>query len=225
MNGRRDPVTSDATQPMPTFSEQVADQLGGVRGMIESSIPVLVFVILNIIWSLNPALIGAVAAALALGGYRLWRRQTVRHAMNGLFGVAIGAFIAFRTGNAKDFYAPGILIGLGYGVAMIASVLLRRPIVGWVWSIIADKGGTRWRDDEGLRRVFGWLTVVWASMYLAKAALQSGIYFADALSEDQKATILGLIRIGLGFPPYALLAGLTVWAVRRHLRTRHPVGA
>jgi hypothetical protein len=108
---------------------------------------------------------------------------------------------------------------------MIVSVLLRRPIVGWIWSVIADKGATRWRDDDGLRRTFGWLTLVWAAMYLSKVVLQSGVYFADALSDDQKATILGIIRIGLGFPPYAVLAGLTVWAVRRHLRTREPLGA
>jgi hypothetical protein len=210
---------------MPTFSEQVADQLGGVRGMIESSIPVLVFVIVNILTSLNPALIAAVGAALVIGAYRLRRRETVRHAANGLVGVGIGAYIAWKTGNAKDFYAPGILIGAGYGVAMIASVLLRRPIVGWIWSIVADKGATRWRDDHGLRRVFAWLTLVWASMYLAKAALQSGVYFNEALTDDQQATILGIIRIGLGFPPYALLAALTVWAVRRHLRARQPLGA
>ena len=36
---------------MPTFSEQVADQLGGVRGMVESSIPVLAFVLVNVVWA------------------------------------------------------------------------------------------------------------------------------------------------------------------------------
>jgi hypothetical protein len=210
---------------MPTFSEQVSGQLGGVRGMVESSIPVLAFVIVNITWELRPAVVGAVLAALAIAAFRLRRRQSVRHAMNGLVGVGIGAFIALRTGSAADFYVPGILIGLGYGVVMIVSVLLRRPIVGWIWSVIADKGATRWRDDDGLRRTFGWLTLVWAAMYLSKVVLQSGVYFADALSDDQKATILGIIRIGLGFPPYAVLAGLTVWAVRRHLRTREPLGA
>jgi hypothetical protein len=28
------------------------------------------------------------------------------------------------------------------------------------------------------------------------------------------------MRIALGFPPYALLLALTVWAVRRYLRTQ-----
>jgi hypothetical protein len=167
----------------------------------------------------------AVGTALAIAAFRLSRRQSVRHAMNGLLGIGIGAFIAWRTGNAKDFYLPGIFIGLGYVVAMVASVAVRRPVVGWVWSVVADKGSTRWRDDHGLRRTFAWLTLVWASMYFAKAILQVGIYFADALTEDQKASILGIVRIALGVPPYVLLAALTVWAVRRHMRVSEPLPA
>jgi hypothetical protein len=215
----------DDEEELPTFSEQLADQLGGVRGMVETSIPVLSFVVANLAWGLRPGVMVAVGTALAIAAFRLSRRQSVRHAMNGLLGIGIGAFIAWRTGNAKDFYLPGIFIGLGYVVAMVASVAVRRPVVGWVWSVVADKGSTRWRDDHGLRRTFAWLTLVWASMYFAKAILQVGIYFADALTEDQKASILGIVRIALGVPPYVLLAALTVWAVRRHMRVSEPLPA
>ena len=86
-------------EAMPTFSEQIASQLGGVGGMIESSIPALAFVVVNIIWSLTPALIVAVALGLGIAGYRLLRNQSVRHAMNGLFGIGIGAALALKTGD------------------------------------------------------------------------------------------------------------------------------
>ncbi len=216
-------MTSDVSrqdETLPTFSEQVADQLGGVRGMIESGIPVIAFVLVNIVWALKPALIVAVAVALAIAAFRLSRRQSVRHAMNGLYGIGIGALLAWRTGSAKDFYLPGILLSLAYAVAMIGSVAARRPLVGWIWSIVADKGGTRWRDDAPLRRIFGWLTLLWAATYLAKVLVNSWVYFADALTDDQKASILGIMRIALGFPPYLLLLALTAWAVRRHLRVQ-----
>lgn len=205
-------------QTLPTFSEQVADQLGGVRGMVESSIPIAAFVLVNIVWSLNPAIIVAVATAVAIGGYRLSRRESVRHATNGLFGIAIGAALAWKTGSPKDFYLPGILVSLATAAAMIVSVAVRRPLVGWIWSVVADRGATRWRDDLGLRRTFGWLTSLWAATYLVKVGVNAWVYLADGLTEDQKASILGIMRIALGFPPYALLVGLTVWAVRRYLR-------
>jgi hypothetical protein len=203
---------------MPTFSEQVASQLGGVRGMVESSIPVVVFVLVNVVWSVKPALITSVAVGLAVAGFRLLRRESVRHATNGLVGIAIGALIAWKTGQAKDYYLPGILLTLGYGLAMVGSVVAGRPLVGWLWSLVADSGRNQWRFDAGLRRIFGWLTVLWAAVFFAKFVVNIWVYFASGLTDDQKASILGVMRIALGAPPYAILLALTVWAVRRHQR-------
>ena len=204
---------------LPTFSEQVADQLGGVRGMVESSVPVLAFVIVNILWSLTPALVVAIATALGIAAYRLHRRESVRHALNGLFGIGIGALLAWKTGSPKAFYLPGILYTLGYGLAMVGSVIAGRPLVGWIWSLVADRGGVRWRVDQGLRRIFAWLTLVWAATFFAKVLVNVLVWNAAGLTEDQQATILGIMRIALGFPPYALLLALTVWAVRRYQRS------
>src|SRR5690349_5148768 len=122
-------TAEDGEEAVPSFTEQLADQLGGVRGIVESGIPVVVFVVANIIWTLRPALIISVASALAIAVWRLARRQSIRHALNGLFGIAIGAIIAWKTGSAKTFYLPGILLSLAYGLAMLASVALRMPLV------------------------------------------------------------------------------------------------
>jgi hypothetical protein len=208
-----------AEQPLPTFSEQVASQLGGVRGTIEAAVPVVVFVVVNLIWSLRPALIAAVAIAVAIGVFRLIRRQSVRHAANGLVGIVIGAFIASRSGEAADFYLPGIWYTAGYCAALVGSVVIRRPFVGWLWSVIADNGATRWFRDEGLRRIFTWLTVVWSASYLIKLGGYLWVYYDDGLGADQQASILGILRIALGAPLYALLLGLTIWAVRRYERS------
>lgn len=216
----RRPERRGEEQPatMPTFSEQVAGQLGGVRGMVETGIPVIVFVLVNIFWSLRPALIGAVALALAIAAFRLRRRQSVRHAVNGLLGVGIGAAIAWRTGEAKDFYLPTIWTNLVYGVALLGSVVASRPLAGWLWSLIADKGGTRWYREDGLRRTFAWLTVVWSAVYLGKFAGYLWVYNDAGLTENERNSILGAMKIALGVPPYALLLVLTVWAVRRYQR-------
>jgi hypothetical protein len=212
---------SDGTEEtLPTFSEQVASQLGGLRGMVESSIPVIAFVAVNIVWGLTPALIVAVVIAVGISVYRLARKESIRHAMNGLVGIAIGAIIAWKTGTPQGFYIPGILLSLGYGLAMAGSIVFRRPLVGWLWSLVADQGATRWRDDSGLRRIFGWLTALWAATYLVKVVVNVAVFYAAGLTDDQKATILGVMRIVLGAPPYALLVALTAWAARRYLRSR-----
>jgi hypothetical protein len=203
----------EVEEPLPSFTEQLADQLGGVRGLVESGVPVVVFVVANIIWALRPALVIAVGSALAIGGWRLARRQPVRHAINGIFGIAIGAIIAWKTGSAKNFYLPGILLSFGYGVAMLASVALRRPLVGWVWSLLVARGSTEWRGNPRLVRTFSWLTVVWALTYLAKTLVQALVF--QHTGANDPATALGVLRLTLGYPPYLLLIAITVWAIRR----------
>jgi len=198
---------------LPTFSEQLAEQLGGVRGVVESGIPVAVFVIANIVGTLRVAIIIGVASAVAIAIYRLARKQTVRNAVNGLFGIAIGAIIAWRTGSAKDFYLPGIILSGAYGVAMLASVPLRRPLVGWLWSLLAAGGSMRWREQPKLVSLFNKLTILWAITYLVKVGIQAVLFHAT--SAHDPGTALGVARLLLGYPPYALLLAFTAWSVRR----------
>jgi hypothetical protein len=207
------PAAEPETAVLPTFSEQLAEQLGGVRGVVESSIPVIIFVIANIVGPLNVALIISVASGVALAIYRLARRETVRNAVNGLFGIGIGAFIAWKTGSTKDFYLPGIIISGVYGLAMLASVPIRRPLVGWVWSLLVAGGSMHWREQPAMVRLFSRLTVLWALTYLVKVGIQAALF--QATGAHDSGTALGVARLVLGYPPYALLLAFTAWSVRR----------
>ncbi|MFB9239846.1 DUF3159 domain-containing protein [Plantactinospora siamensis] len=180
--------------------------------MLESSIPVLVFVLANVIGPLRPAVIAAVAVAVVIAVIRLTQRRPVRHAVNGLLGVAIGAVIALRTGNARDFYLPGIIYGLAVGAALLISAAVRQPVVGWVWSVIAAGGRSDWRDDPRLVRVFVRLTALWGVVWVLKVGAQAALWAANM------DTALGVARLVLGYPPYALLLVITVWTVRRTTR-------
>ncbi|HEV7897442.1 MAG TPA: DUF3159 domain-containing protein [Planosporangium sp.] len=198
---------------LPSFSEQIAEQLGGVRGLVESSIPVAVFVVTNILWALRPALILSVVIGLGIAGWRLSQREPIRHALNGLFGIALGAGMASWTGQARDFHLPTILYTLGYAAALLASVFARRPLVGWLWSVTFGGGSDRWRAEPRLLRLFGRLTMLWAAVYVTKVAVLSSFY----LTKQDDA--LGIARLALGYPPYALLLLITVYSVRRVMRT------
>ena len=213
----------EAEEPFPSMSEQISEQLGGVRGLVESSVPVLAFVLLNVLLgdvgldlgkktALYWAIGGSVGSACAIGVYRLTRKQPIRHAVNGLFGVAIGAFLAWRTGDAKNFYLPGILLTLGQVVVLIVSVAVRRPIIGYVWGVLANKGRHDWFDNKQLFRTFQWLTLVWAGSLFVRAGVQGWLYLQD------QATAIGVVRILISWPIYAATFAFTVWAVRRVTR-------
>ncbi|GHJ49639.1 membrane protein [Catellatospora sp. TT07R-123] len=214
-------VDEQEEEQLPPFAVQMSQQLGGWRGLFESSIPVVVFVLANVLLGLKwPAEHGdqralkwavgaAVATALSIAVVRLAQRRPIRHAINGLFGIGIGAWLAWNSGDARDFYLPGILLSVAYGVAMLVSITVRQPLVGWIWTVVANGGLSDWRQDQRMVRTFGWLTGLWAAIYLLKAAVQSALYVAD------QATALGVARIVLGYPPYALLLAISIWAVRR----------
>jgi hypothetical protein len=205
---------AEEEEPLPSFSEQMSEQLGGVRGLIESSIPITVFVILNFLaerfdwWPLRTTLIVACAVAVLIAGYRLARREPVRHAINGLFGIGLGAYIAYRSGEARGFYLPGILYTGGYALVLFLTAAARWPLVGWLWSVMFDGGKPRWRQDGALRRAFTWLTLLWSVTYLVKFLIQGGLYLAE------QTDLLGASRLILGWPLYALLLAVTVWSVR-----------
>jgi hypothetical protein len=215
--GHRETSTDDEEEiALPPFSEQIAEQLGGIRGLIESSIPVAVFVVVNILWALRPALILSVVIGVGIAIYRLSRREPIRHALNGLFGIAIGAIIAGWTGKARDFHLPSILLTLGYAVGLLGSVLARWPAVGWLWSVTFAKGTQAWRTEPRLLHLFGRLTMLWAAVYVVKVAVLSALYFTD------HADALGIARLVLGYPPYALLLLVTVYSVRKVRRDLPP---
>jgi hypothetical protein len=216
-----------AEEPYPSMSEQISEQLGGVRGLIESSIPVLAFVLLNVLLgkdgldlparaALYWAIGGAVGTAVLIGVFRLIRRQPVRHAVNGIFGIAVGAILAWRTGDAKNFYLPGILITLAQVAVFLVSVLVRRPIIGYVWGVLANGGKHDWFADRRLYRTFQWLTLVWAASLFVRAGVQGWLWLAG------DATAIGIVRILMSWPIYAATFVFTVWAIRR---VTHPRGS
>ncbi len=207
------PTTTRSADSPPvselSFSEQLSEQLGGMRGITESSIPVVMFIVVNIIWSLSPALIVAVGTAFVIVVYRLLRREAIRHAVNGLVGVGVGALLAWRTGEARDFYLPAIITSFVYAAVLIGSVIARRPVIGYVWAVIAAGGRHHWRNHPRLVRVFGWLTLMWAGVFLSRGLVQGGLYLVE------RENWLGAARLAMGLPLYLVALGVTVWGVRR----------
>src|SRR3712207_2230935 len=86
----------------------IAEAIGGPWGMAETSLPAVAFVTAYAISAgeTNASAVVAVAVAVVLAAIRLVRRESPRHALSGLVGVAFAAFIAARSGRAEDFFLP-----------------------------------------------------------------------------------------------------------------------
>ncbi|MEO6881909.1 MAG: DUF3159 domain-containing protein [Mycobacteriaceae bacterium] len=184
------------------------EQLGGIPGLISSSVPVLVFIIVNALTSLTPALWAALGSGLAITAWRLVRREGVQPAVSGLLGVAVAAFIAHRTGSARGFFLYGIWTSALYSGGLLLSVVVRWPLVGVAWSVL-NSHGWAWRRSRAAVRAYDVATLAWAVVFLARFVVQLWLYHSD------ETGWLAVARIAMGWPLTGAVLLLTVWVVRR----------
>jgi len=184
--------------------------LGGVRGVAESAIPGVAFVTVYTLngQELESAAIAAVVVGVALSAARVLRGETVQYALSGLVGVAIAAFIATRTGNAEDFFLPGILFNLGYAAAYLVSIAVRWPLIGVFLGAVSGEG-TKWREDPHELRAYTRASWPWVFLFSARVAVQLPLYFAGAV------VALGTVKVAMGVPLFVLGVWVSFLILRR----------
>lgn len=192
--------------PRPTL----LDQMGGVSGMVASAAPVVAFVIVQAVLStLLVSVIVALGVAAAIAVWRLVRGEALQPALAGLLGVGVCAFFAYRTGDAKGFYLPGIITSSAYGAVFLVSVLVRWPLVGVIWHAV-NSHGQGWRASPRLRRAYDLASLAWVVVFAARAIVQ-GLLYDSQYADDW----LGWVRLAMGIPLAALAALVTIWAIGR----------
>lgn len=181
--------------------------VGGWRGLAESIVPGLVFVVVYLVTrSLGPALGAALGAAGIAAIARLVQRSPLTQALGGLLGVAIGVVWAWRSGDAADFFVWGLWVNAAYLVATLGSILVRWPLVGILMGVLhGDVSG--WRSWPGAAR-FVAATWVWVALFAARLAVQVPAWAAGDVG------VLGVARLAMGVPLMALAAYLT-WVLVR----------
>jgi len=145
---------------------------------------------------------------------RLIQRESTQPAFSGFFGAATCALIAYLMGQSKGYFLLGIWMSLLWAVVFSVSVLIRRPLVGYVWSWAngADRG---WRDVPRAVRAFDIATLGWVLVFGARFVVQRLLYDAD------KTGWLGVARIGMGWPLTAIAALATYAAIKVVQRALH----
>lgn len=188
--------------------ESILEQIGGISGLVYSSLPILVFVPVNAIWDLKVALFAALAVAATILVWRIVVGGKVTPAISGFIGVGISAYIAHRTGSAKGYFLFGIYTSLAYGGVFLASILVRWPLVGVIWNGI--NGSPRpWRAERSAMRAYDLATLCWVLVFGARYLVQSNLYDADSTGW------LAVARIAMGWPLAAVAMLVTFLAIRR----------
>lgn len=194
-------------EPPKKGAQAVLQQIGGLPGLIYSSLPVLVFVPVSTSAGLMPAIYAALGTAALVLIWRLIRRESVQPAISGFIGVGISALIAWWLGESRGYFAYGIWMSLLYAGLFIGSVLIRRPIVGYAWGWFSGHG-RQWRSVRRAVLAFDVATLAWAVVFGARFVVQRHLYDADDVG------MLGVARIAMGWPLTGVAALITWFAIR-----------
>ena len=205
------PETAETETPAiaadPTRADRMMAQLGGVPGLIYSSLPVLLFVGTSRLLGLSAAVGAALGIATLILLWRLVRRESAQPAVSGLIGVVICALIAYLVGESKGYFLLGIWTSLLWAAVFGVSILIRRPVVGYIWSWLHghDRG---WRDVRRAVYAFDIATLTWVVVFGARFVVQRLLYDSDHTGW------LVVARISMGWPLTAAAALVTFLAIR-----------
>jgi len=173
---------------------QLAKALGGKRGTVEAAVPTAAFAIA---WmathQLELALGVSLGAAVVLLAARLAQRQTLQFVLTSMIGIAVAAFFALRSGKAEDAFLPGILYNAAVAAAVIFSIIVRWPFIGFlIGSVTGDPTG--WRSDPAIVRLCTRLTWLFVLPNVIRVAVQWPIYLTGNVG------LLAAAKIALGWP-------------------------
>lgn len=179
---------------------KVLAAFGGKKGLIDSGVPALIFLIIfNIRKDLQEALVASLGVSAVITIIRVATKSTIQHAVSGLIGTLICAWFANRSGEAVDLYIPKLLTNLGYGTVYLLSILLRWPLLGVLLGPILGEMFA-WRKDPARRAAYTRATWLWVGMFFTRIAVQYPIYRSGNLN------LLGTVNLAMGYPLFIATA-------------------
>lgn len=207
------PASGRGVKQLAAEEFNLAESIGGIRGLVESVAPGLAFVVVFIATrDLTWALIISIALAVATAIGRLITKGSLAHVFGGLVGVGIGAIWAWRTGQAEDYFVWGLYVNAVMAAATLVSMVVRWPLVGVIVAALFGQS-SQWRREPRALRLYTLATGLWLVAFLARLAVQLPLYLNASVGW------LGTARLVMGIPLWALVLYLSWLLVHPLLRT------
>lgn len=199
-------IRAIATGEKPTAAS-LFSAIGGVRGVIESTAPGFIFLLVfTFTEDLYPSVVAPVIVALLILFTRMIQRIPVLPAISGGIGIALSAGFALWTGKAEDNFVGGFIINSISVSVLLGSILLRRPLIGVITNLFAADNPLR--DSPIVRRAAYIATLAWVGLFSLRLIVQVPLYFAGATSA------LAATKLLMGIPLYSAMLWVT-WLMMR----------
>jgi hypothetical protein len=210
--GQLDPTA----KPSP---RALIEAMGGVRGLIESLLPGIVFLVLyattKTVWL---SVLVPLVISIGFVAWRVLQKGQPVLAFAGLIGVGISAVVALFTGQGEDNFLWGFTVNTVVVLVLLTSMLLRRPLVGVIAGALTATPHA-WRTERAKRTVAWQSTILWLIVIGARLAVQVPLYFAAEQGTVGAVELLAGAKILMGVPLYLATLWVTWLMVRTVLET------
>jgi hypothetical protein len=181
------------------LQEELKTVLSG-RGarLLDSFLPLLIFLLTNPLFGVNVALGAALVIAGLFAIVRIAKKESLVYALGGFGGVLLAGIFVKLSGSDTGFFLPGLISGAITVVLCIASVLINRPLVAWT-SFVARRWPLDWYWHPKVLPAYNEVTIIWAVAFSTRLALEFWLYQQEAVN------VLGVTKIILGWPFIVML--------------------
>jgi len=168
------------------------------RAIVDTGLGPVAFVTVNALAGLETAAAVAVGLSVIVAAVRALRREPVTNAIGGLLGTGLAVFIALRSGSAEGYFVPRMIYAAALALVFAGSVVVRRPIVGYLVGLLY-RAPPEWVRDGRVKRAMSEVTLAWAGLFALRAIVYAVLIAAG------KAGWLAAASVAMGWPAFGLL--------------------
>jgi hypothetical protein len=190
-------------------AKSLLSSVGGVQGLIETTLPSFLYVV---VFAFSRSVVVSVSvvavAVVALTIRHLLKKRPITQLLGSLVGIGLAIYLTLRPGgNAGDFYLKDFWINGAYGSVLLLSVIVRWPIIGVLVGFLSGQG-LSWRKDRRKVRFFDLVTLLWVGLFATRLGIELPLYLLGDI------VALGFVKLVLGLPFYLTM----IWISWRLLR-------
>ncbi|MBE0696277.1 MAG: DUF3159 domain-containing protein [Anaerolineaceae bacterium] len=184
----------------------------GRTNTVDTIIPPLLYVLVNMLAGLVPATVSALVFAAFMTVLRLVRKQSWLYAFSGMVLTLFAAGLAWYTQNAASYFLPGLLSSGALLAGALFSILVRKPLAAWS-SHLTRSWPRQWYWLPNICPAYTEVTWMWIAFIAMRLAAQYFLY------QQGNVSLLGWANVILGWPVTILVLVVSylygIWRLKK----------
>lgn len=178
--------------------EEFKTVFSGNTAVLDSVLPAFIFLLVNALLGFTAAMWTALGCGAAITLTRALRGQKLWYALGGIGAALLAISLRLLLNTSEAFFLPALVNGGLTTLALLVSILLKRPAVAFT-SHITRRWPLEWYWHPRVRPAYGEVTAVWAVFFGVKLLVQTVLYSRGDVDG------LALFNLVSGWPAMILL--------------------